>query len=114
MADIDGGNSSVGEACDGPAACVAAAGGRELFTVGPEPSLPLAQPLPSGCGGALACLASAGVDVESIFSVSPPSLAASACPYHGRSPYQSTRRLVSIAPSAERGASMLATRRSSP
>ena len=45
LPEIDKGNSSVGEACDGPAACVAAAGGRELFTVGPEPTLPSAQPL---------------------------------------------------------------------
>ena len=45
LPEIDKGNSSVGEACEGPAACVAAAGGRELFTVGPEPTLPSAQPL---------------------------------------------------------------------
>ena len=45
LPEIDKGNSSVGEACDGPAACVAAAGGRELFAVGPEPTLPSAQPL---------------------------------------------------------------------
>ena len=45
LPEIDKGNSSVGEACDGPAACEAAAGGRELFTVGPEPTLPSAQPL---------------------------------------------------------------------
>ena len=45
LPEIDKGNSSVGEACDGPAACEAAAGGRELFTVGSEPTLPSAQPL---------------------------------------------------------------------
>ena len=57
LPEIDKGNSSVGEACDGPAACVAAAGGRELFTVGPEPSLPSAQPLTERLRRASACLA---------------------------------------------------------